>query len=271
MSYRDNHIKPKIKNIGRKKIIQRPLFWIGILVIVLVIISLYIMLFSKYFNISHIKISGYETVNNIDIERVVFNNSFKKLFSAGLINIYSNSIFAVNTNNIKDKIKSNYPVIKEVVIRKKLPNTIDLSIQERKSFAVFCQQSKSECFTIDDSGIIFEKLQGTFENTTVLMVEDNNKRAKIGDNVVSKDILSKISDIRNNLKTNFQIDIKEAYISKPLVLKTFENWQIYFDTDSDIDLQITKMNSLLTSEISPTERKNLQYIYLQYKDKAYYK
>ena len=35
--------------------------------------------------------------------------------------------------------------------------------------------------------------------------------------------------------------------------------------------QITKMNLLLEQEIVPAQRKNIEYIYLQYQDKAYYK
>jgi hypothetical protein len=36
-------------------------------------------------------------------------------------------------------------------------------------------------------------------------------------------------------------------------------------------LQIKKMDALLQTEIPPDARKKLQYIYLQYKDRAYYK
>jgi hypothetical protein len=41
--------------------------------------------------------------------------------------------------------------------------------------------------------------------------------------------------------------------------------------DSDLDLQITKLNLLLKNEVSESARKTLQYIDLRFKDRAYYK
>ena len=69
----------------------------------------------------------------------------------------------------------------------------------------------------------------------------------------------------------FQIYIKEAFVSNPLILKTSESWKLYVDPDGDIQSQITKMKLLLKDQITPAVRQNLQYIYLQYKDRAYYK
>jgi len=94
-----------------------------------------------------------------------------------------------------------------------------------------------------------------------------------GESVVDRNVISAISKIEKNLKDNFQIDIKEALVSNPLRLdiKTNENWQIYFDLNSDTNLQIIKLNSLLKNEISQTSRASLQYIDLRFKDRAYYK
>ncbi len=270
MSFRKSHIKPKIKGIGRKKIIQRPLFWITLFILVIVILFTYLILFSSYFQLSHIKVSGYKNVDNAKIEEIVWNDSYNKFFSAGLINFASRSIFIVNTNQIANSIKTKYPIIKDIKIKKSLPNIIDLTLEEREPFAVFCQNSNSDCFTIDEDGVIFEKLQGVL-NETMILNKAEDKEISLGSQAVLKDTINKISKIKDNLKNNFQIDIKEVAISNILVVKTFEDWKIYFDSNSDIDFQITKMNSLLNSEITPKERKNLQYVYLQYKDKAYYK
>jgi len=81
-----------------------------------------------------------------------------------------------------------------------------------------------------------------------------------------------ILQIQGNLKDNFQINVKEAAISLPerLNIKTSENWQIYFNLESDINLQITKLNLPLKEEISPEKRENLEYIDVRF-SRAYYK
>jgi hypothetical protein len=74
------------------------------------------------------------------------------------------------------------------------------------------------------------------------------------------------------LKDNFQINLEEALVTSPLRLdvNTSENWRIYFDLgpDSDINLQLTKLNLLLNGGISTASRKTLRYIDLRPKDRA---
>lgn len=250
--------------------IKRPIFWFSLAAILFIGGACYLILFLPYFQVSHIKIAGYETVNNADIESMVSQNAQRKLYSMGPVNIFSKSIFLFDSKKITKSIQSQYPIIKNITIKKTMPDTIHLIIEERKSFAVFCHKQNDNCFIIDREGVIFEKLQGNIENTTILM-DTSDRDMLLGENVVATYTMDQISKIRENLKNNFYLDIKEAAISDPLIIETFEGWKAYFNPNEDIDLQITKMNSLLTSEIAGEERQRLEYIYLQYKDKAYYK
>ena len=94
----------------------------------------------------------------------------------------------------------------------------------------------------------------------------------LGQKLIEKELLDLILRIQGNLKENFQIDIKEAAISLPkrLDIKTSENWQIYFNLESDIDLQIIKLNLLLKQEITAEIREELEYIDLRF-TRVYYK
>ena len=135
-------------------------------------------------------------------------------------------------------------------------------------------ENNKDYFYIAESGVVFEKLQGFEQNMTAIRQLINSADAIIGKEAVEKNIMKAISSIKKSLNDKFQIDIREAFISNPLRLdiKTGENWQIYFNLrpDSDINLQITKLNLLLTGEISQEARKNLEYIDLRF-DRAYYK
>ena len=125
------------------------------------------------------------------------------------------------------------------------------------------------------NGVIFEELQSLAQRQDMPIITQtlNSNDIFTGESVVDRNVISAISKIEKNLKDNFQIDIKEALVSNPLRLdiKTNENWQIYFDLNSDTNLQIIKLNSLLKNEISQTSRASLQYIDLRFKDRAYYK
>jgi hypothetical protein len=84
-----------------------------------------------------------------------------------------------------------------------------------------------------------------------------------------------IYKVQKNLQDNFQINLKEAFITSPLRMDviTSENWEIYFNMDSEysIDSQLLKLDLLLKGEITEDIRPTLQYIDLRFKDRAFYK
>ena len=118
--------------------------------------------------------------------------------------------------------------------------------------------------------MVFEETNTDTDMMTITK-EQTNDAISTGENAIEKNIMDGIYKVQKNLKNNFQVDVKEAFVSNPLVFTTAENWKIYFDPKFDIDSQIIKMNALLKDQITPEARKKLQYIYLQYKDRAYYK
>ena len=237
----------------------------------------YLLLFFSKFQISNIEILGNQKIQTIDIEKLISRDLEKKILGIG-----TKSIFLANTSQVVKDILDQVPLIEKIDVHKKLPNKISFIIKERNQFALFCSdfienprlqgnrdQNNNNCFSIDSNGVVFEK--SSYENQSLILRDDMNKDISLGDNVIGKSIMDMISKIKDSLYNNFQIDIREVLISNPLVVKTSEGWQIYFDPYSNTDLEISKMNALLKDGISPAERKNLQYIYLQYKDRAYYK
>jgi len=128
---------------------------------------------------------------------------------------------------------------------------------------------------IDNNGIIFEPVAVISEDAIIVRQTMESNQVFTGQEVIARNIISTISLIKQTLKDNFQIDLKEAMVTSPLRLdvKTGENWQIYFNLDpgSDINSQLIKLNLLLAEEILPEARKSLQYIDLRFEDRAYYK
>lgn len=262
MSYRKKHITPKIRNLRpRKNILKMRLFWYAVFIMLLLSIIVYFILFDSRFKVSSIEISGNDKIKSADIEGLILLKA-------------SGRIFLINRNILAGKILNKFPIIKTAEIQKKFPDSIIIKVQERKPFAVFCQKnsmSTEACFFIDDNGVIFEPIERVSKDAVVITMEATSKEFFVGENAISKNMIGIVSNVQDTLKNNFQIDIKEVFVSNPLIIKTSENWQMYLDPDSDITLQITKMNALLTDKIPLSARKNMQYLYLQYKDRAYYK
>lgn len=266
MSYRRKHIQPKIRKLKqRKKLTQRTFFWIFSLIFILSAALFSFALFFPKFQISNIEVSGNERISSEEIESAASDYLGKKSIGR--------SIFFASAKKAEKNIMDKFPAIEEVNAKKKFPNGISFTIKERKQFAVSCSNDAAKgtkCFLIDSNGIIFEQAQDELPEDMIVIVLDG-KKFSLGESAVSKDIVDAISKVNDNLKNNFQLSVKKAMVSNFLIFETSEGWQVHFDPASDINLQIVKLNSLLENEISAGERKNLQYIYLQYKDRVYYK
>ncbi|MSU60389.1 MAG: FtsQ-type POTRA domain-containing protein [Candidatus Staskawiczbacteria bacterium] len=268
MSHRRKHLNQIVKNLRpKKRIWKSPVFWAVVLCLVIVASFIYLVFFWSKFQIQTIQIAGNAKVQTQDIENVIAPNVHKKL-----LRLFHGSIFVVDTSKITADILNAFPVIEKVDTQKKYPDSVAVSIIERDQFAIFCEnRNSSGCFSIDKNGVIFEKLQTIPKDVLLLTQEPEGKEMVVGEAAIDKKIMDGIFQIQEDLKNNFQIDIQGALVSNPLIVRTSENWKLYFDPDGDMPSQITKMNLLLKDQILPSARKNLEYIYLQYNDRAYYR
>ena len=274
MKIRRRHIKKKVRYLKVKKpILKRLFFGIIVLFLIIILLFLYFFVFFSKIQVNSIVVSGNNNVSSKVLENIAWNNVNKKIITLGNWNLISKSIFFTKSKIISKDILNKFPQIESVIVLKKYPQIITLEVKERTPFAIFCQTDDKKCFYIDENGIIFKILEQISENDFIIKKLTEDKEVFIGERVIEKNTIDIISKIKKNFKNNFQIDIKSVTISTQsrLDVETSENWQIYFNLDSETDLQIAKMNILLKDEITASVRKTLQYIDLRFKDKAFYK
>lgn len=270
MSYRKRHIKSKInKTRPKKRFFQKLWFWVLVLILILVFSAVYIFLFYPGLQIKNIVISGNQKVGTVELRSLILNNAKTGLINFGFVDIFTKSIFLSDSGKIQKEILSKYPEIKEVNIKKNLPQTLIVSINERKPVAVYCGSQR--CFLIDENGVVFEPADIVPEGFYIVRQSSDNGNADVGEDVVQKNVMDVIAKASKSLQDNFKINVAEAFVTNPLRLdiKTSENWKIYFDLDpsADINQQIVKLN-LLLKEGTVESRQSLRYIDLRPKDRA---
>lgn len=267
MSYRKKKIKNKVQGLKklRPKIpfYKHAIFWIAFVVLLIVALFVYVFVASDIFEVKNIKVLGNEKINAGNLYSIVQNNVNTK---------FVRSIFLTNVLDIKKEITQKYPEIETVSVEKKFPQTINVTIKERKPVAVFCEGT-NDCYLIDIYGYIFKKPADFSLSVPVVKQQSIAKYFVTGESAVDKDAMIAIYKTSEILKNNFKINIKDALVTNPLRLNltTSENWNIYFDLGSDTNFQINKLDLLLKNEISEQVRKSLQYIDLRFKDRAYYR
>ncbi len=247
----------KIKR--KKSIFRRRLFWFFLLFLIIILVFSYFLFFSDKFYVKKIKVTGNEKIATEDIKKIVSDKLSRNFFDI----IKTRSIFLIPEKEIRNKILKDYPKIGNVEIKRKLFDTLILKIEERKPMALFCQGN--ECFLIDKNGVIFESSKTTPKELEIRLFE-KRQNLSLPRKIITKKILGLILKIEKNLKEKFDVTTKEVFTDQKekLNFKTVQGWKIYFNLEKDIDLQITKLNLLLEKEISPEERKILNYIDLRF-------
>jgi len=276
VSYRKRHIKHKIHKIKpRKSIFKRPAFWLAFFLAVIFSASVYLIFFYSGLQINSILVSGNQKVSAEELKNLVSKNISKNVINLANLHASTKSILLANTDNLSKEILEKFPIIETANVNKNLPQTLNVVITERKQAGIFCNASfggEGRCYSIDENGVIFEDLTEIPADALVIW-HPLGGQVVLAQNVLDKNIANAVVKTEKMLKDNFQIGAKNVILpnSGEMDIKTSEGWNIYFDPNSDIDLQITKVKLLLSGEISESARKNLQYIDMRFKDRAYYK
>jgi len=156
-SYRTRK-KRSVFNIFKNKF-----FWLGLLFFIILSGLTYLFIFSSFFQIKEIKISG-----NIKVSVEDLRNNIAEQVDKRIIFFNTKSIFLANLKEINKMLLEKFPQIAKVDLDREFPSSLLAQIEERKPVAVFCFTHPSfeeqnlggqeDYFFIDKEGIIFEKV-----------------------------------------------------------------------------------------------------------------
>jgi len=244
--------------IKRKKpFFRNRFFWLSISFLLFIGGIFYLICFVSFFQIKEIKILGNQKISAANLENIVKENITKNFLFFN-----SKSIFLLDKNKIKSELSKTFPQIEKEDLKRELPNTLILEIEEKKEIGCFCRNEI--CFFIDKKGVIFEKVSQTCP-LSLIIKDSKEEEISFGQKIVEENILLKIQEIQQKLKESLQITTSEFNISEEkLIVKTLDGWEIYFNPEKDINLQLNKLEPLLESEIPPEKRGNLEYIDLRF-------
>jgi len=142
-----NKEKSSAKANAISKKISRAIFYI--LLIGFVAVSIYVIFFSPYLQITNITVSGTQELKSQDIRELIESSAqgnFLKFIPK------NNSLFFTQ-KRIENLLENNFKKIRSAVVTKKFPDSISINIDERKAVMVWC--SSENCFLIDENGTAY--------------------------------------------------------------------------------------------------------------------
>lgn len=224
----------EIKKINGRKIA------ISIIVLLLIAIGGTIYyLTTPTFNIANIEVHGNE------------KNSVETYISLSRIDIGSTNIFEITSGNIIKNIKEN-SYVEDVIVKRKLPNTIELYITERK---VSYQISYSNSYIyLDNQGYILEISEKNKDIPIIKGFSSIKENIEIGQRLKDEDLvkLNVVLKITNYCKYNTienkitSIDVTDE---KNYILDFEEDQKkVYLGDASNLSERLSMLKTILKNE-----------------------
>ncbi|MFA5188310.1 MAG: FtsQ-type POTRA domain-containing protein [Patescibacteria group bacterium] len=271
----------------RKGLLGSKLFKvINLFLIIGILGCLYFFIFSNFYNITNIEISGNQIISTDDMLDLTGSYlSVNKLF------IFKNrNIFLFNKNEFKNKVEE-VILLSDLKIEKVLPNTIRLTLKEKNAAIKWITNNQE--YLADNNGQIIKRyykltmpkifsiieqapIESQATNDNFIKVTNSaNDEVNLGDKVLRpEDVL-------------FILDLQKALSAKdylqPQSLTVPNNWpkyisvglnngtKIYFNLTDSLETQINRLNLIIDQKIKKSNLSGVDYIDLRLGESVYYK
>lgn len=237
----------KISRIERKAK-KRKFGIIFFLLLFIIVLFLFISLKTDFFKIDKVEISGNKKTPNEKILKVSGN-------------IENENIFKLNLKTIRKNIEA-MPYVKEVEVKRKLPNRIIIKVEEREKKIKMAYVGS--IIYIDEEGYILSIGDEKDNNNCPELIGPEIKKPELGENVFTshksfenlKDLI-KLSESINIYKEFDKIDIRKK---DNIVVQLRTGTKIIFGDFSDLKYKLSFLNSIIKD--MNKKKINYQYIYL---------
>jgi len=195
--------------------------------IVILIALLYFITMSSVFRIKQIESNNIKSTEISDYIN-------KRLLGKNIILFFPGRFL----NDLTEK----YPIIEEAEIVRGLPNTIKITVKERKQLLVWCAD---KCFELDTRGQAYQEISRPSDK--MVLNDRSSISGKIGDQLVPERFIDFYLKVIDELE-KMNLQISDSYIQDTtfkLVLKTSEGWEIIFDTSGSLNNQIDALKQII--------------------------
>jgi hypothetical protein len=273
----------------------------GFLAIVLILGLGYFLLYSDRFEIKNIDVSGTRNIRADDIKSIAESQIAERRF----LIFKQRNLFAFSKKELTEKINDKY-VLDDLRINKDLPGSLKIEIKEKISLVIWV--SNNRYYNLDSNGIAISEILNlnkskstknkTQEETAPepeffdikplnsgelidnreissfpLIFDETNNEVVLGQSVISSDMISIILNLNKKIPEKINISVNSFKIpelgSREVKIVTNEKWEIYFDTNKDIEMQLNNLKLTLDEKIKGN-RSSLQYIDLRFGNRVYY-
>jgi cell division septal protein FtsQ len=254
-TYRTNYIKPR-RQLHVRQLVRPAGYVLGLVLV------LYVVFWSGWFDIRSIKIVGAKTIPPADLQ-----NQTNTIMSASLLG--KNTLF-LSTGKIEEQLKAKNNQLGSVAVTRDFFNGLVITITEQTPSIAW--RSGSSVFVLSSDGRAFAENKDS--NVALPIVNDNAKiPVQIGQKVVPGEFVTFVQKVVSGLPGQ---GIEIASMSVPaesigeLYVQTKGKYYIKFDTGRGAEEQLSDLKSMLAGLAVQKKLPN-EYIDLRIPDRIFYK
>lgn len=238
---------------------------VGAVIIALAIITgaIYFLFFSSVLRITAITINTDSNINQEDITLTA--NTFLDA-KTWFLKVRRN-IFLVNSDNLEADLRTQFPLIRDVSVKKKYPHTLNISLKEHVPLGIWCY-SGHQCQYFDKNMAVWGN---PGQSSGFILLNVNDKRSnkdKVIDEHFFKPILDAVKDLPKPLIAK-EVIIPEQSLSDFKVV-TDSGYYLLFSYESNLANQLKALKLFLDSKADDLAFQP-QYIDLRIDGRVYYK
>jgi len=253
-------------NLAHKK---RRRFFIIFSIVLLSLLGLgaglfYLVFFSPVLKINEITIEGSEVLDKNDILQTIYPLTHD---GGTFILPTRRNILFFDEDSAEEQIRAEFPIIKQIILKRILPHKILVRIEERKTIGTWC--FLDSCYYFDDEGVLWG--QALKSSGPLLLIVDDLRGNKDNIKKLNPDLLR---GIRKSIEGVEKLAIKVKKIEIPensltdFRIYTITGYYILIDYSVDIDKQLSVLDIFLKDK---GKNFNSEYIDLRIEGRVYYK
>lgn len=236
-------------------------------------VTVYVLFFAYYLRINKINISGTQELSSQELQQKIQETLTGKYLNF----IPRNNFLFVSQSRLETLLMGQYKKIRSVTVEKKFPDSVSVSIDERKALLVWCSSNK--CYLLDENGTAYSEADFSspelVQNHLFQITDNSGAEVVIGEKIIEQDYEQYVLAIKDEaLKVNHEVLDQfwtPSRMSQEINAKTTQGFDLYFSTHLPLEAALQNLGLILKKEIPGDQKSNLVYVDLRNESKVFYK
>lgn len=224
--------------------------------------------------IKNIKISGLEALGEDEVRSSVLEAMRGKY----VFFIPRSSIFLTSSKTLEYELAKKFPRIKTLDVSKKFPDTLEVSLMERKLWGILCSdpvggENTANCVYVDKEGFTYENAPES-SGSLIIKLHVDFPKLNVGERALQEKILNIVLFLDEELPklgvgriVGYEYSLKTP---REIKAASSEGFKMYFNVEDNFPNVFRVLKTVLNEEIKE-RRSQLKYIDLRFGNKVFYK